>query len=167
MSRIARFFLLVITPVLAILLALLGVATIRSNPLGWFLFVTGVTFAAGMVIVYHIRGKRFWESSLGGATTQEERGDRSFWLISASLAATFYLSPIEYLYLAAILPRTSWMSTGGIVLVILGAVLFVWARRTLRNNYAGHISVKTDQILVQSGPYRIIRHPAYAGYLLM
>lgn len=167
MSRTARFFLLVITPVLAILLALLGAATIRSNPLGWFLFVTGVTFAAGMVIVYHIRGKRFWESSLGGATTQEERGDRSFWLISASLAATFYLSPIEYLCLTAILPRTNWMSTGGMVLVILGAVLFVWARRTLRNNYSGHISVKTDQILVQSGPYRIIRHPAYAGYLLM
>jgi hypothetical protein len=40
MSRSARFFLLVITPALAILLALLGVATIRSNPLGWFLFVS-------------------------------------------------------------------------------------------------------------------------------
>ena len=39
--------------------------------------------------------------------------------------------------------------------------------RTLGKHYSGHVSVKTEQDLVQSGPYRIIRLPAYAGYLLM
>jgi protein-S-isoprenylcysteine O-methyltransferase Ste14 len=37
----------------------------------------------------------------------------------------------------------------------------------LGTHYSGHVSVKKEQELVQSGPYRIIRHPAYAGYLLM
>ena len=59
------------------------------------------------------------------------------------------------------------MSTSGICLVALVAGLFVWARLTPPKTYSGHLIVKTDQPLVQSGPYRYIRHPAYAGYLLM
>lgn len=167
MSRTAKFFLIVIAPILAILLALLGVETLRTNPLGWFLLLVGAAYPAGVVIVYWIRKESFWESSLGGATTQEERGDRSYWLIIAGMLAVFYLPPIEYLYFAARLPRTGWISSGGVGLVILGTALFAWARRTLRVNYSGHVSVKSEQTLVQSGPYRIIRHPAYAGYLLM
>lgn len=167
MSRPAIFFLLVIAPVLAILLALLGVATLRSNPLGWFLLLTGIAYASGIVIVYHVRRERFWESSVGGTTTQEERGDFSYWLIAAGMLAVFYLPPAEYLYFAALLPRTGLMSSSGMGLVILGAALFVWARRTLRTSYSGHLSVKSEQTLIQSGPYYCIRHPAYAGYLLI
>ena len=40
-----------------------------------------------------------------------------------------------------------------------------WARRTLRKQYSGPVSVKIEQELVQSGPYCIIRHPAYTGYV--
>ena len=167
MSRIATFFLLVIAPVLALLLALLGVETLPTNPLGGFLLLVGIAYTAGVVIVYWIRKERFWESSVSGATTQEARGDRSYWLITAGMLAVFYLPPIEYLYFVAILPRTHWMSSSSVGLVLLGVALFVWARRTLRTNYSGHISVKSGQTLVQSGPYRFIRHPAYVGYLLM
>jgi protein-S-isoprenylcysteine O-methyltransferase Ste14 len=167
MSRLAKLFLLVITPVLAILLALLGIMTVRFNPMGWFLILSGSTIAAGVVIVYYFQRQRFWESALGGATTQEERGDRSFWLITLSLMAATYLPPVEYLYFPIAFPRPNWIAAGGMVLVTLGTVLFVWARSTLRKNYSGRLTVKTDQTLVQSGPYRVIRHPAYAGYLLM
>ncbi len=59
------------------------------------------------------------------------------------------------------------MSTLGVGLVIFGAALFVWARRSLKTGYSGHLSVKTGQTLVQSGAYGSIRHPAYAGYLMM
>jgi protein-S-isoprenylcysteine O-methyltransferase len=167
MSRKAVIFLLVMVPLLAVLLAWLGVETHPTNPLGWFLFLVGVVYSAGVVIVYFIRKDRFWESSSGGDTTQEERGDRSFWLITLGMMAAFYLSPVEYLYLPASLPRNTWMSFSGIGFILIGVTLFVWARRTLSRSYSGHISVKSGQFLVQSGPYRLIRHPAYAGYLLM
>ena len=52
MSQIAKFFLLVVAPILAMLLALLGVETIPANPLGWFLLLVGVVYIAGVVIVY-------------------------------------------------------------------------------------------------------------------
>ena len=167
MSRTATFFLLVVAPALAILLALLGVETVRANPLGWFLLLLGIAYASGVVIAYYIHRERFWESRVCGATTEEEISDRSFWLITFALMTVFYLSPLEYLYSDAILPRNTWMSSVGVLLVVLSSGLFIWARRALRKNYSGHISVKTGQALVQDGPYRIVRHPAYAGYLCM
>jgi protein-S-isoprenylcysteine O-methyltransferase Ste14 len=167
MSQIAKFFLLVVAPILAMLLALLGVETLPANPLGWFLLLVGVVYTAGVVIVYAIRKERFWESPLNGAPTHEERGDRSLWFITLGMITAFYLPPVEYLYLPASLPRNAWMSFTGVGLVALGIALFVWARRALGKSYSGHISVKTGQALVQNGPYRLIRHPAYAGYLFM
>ena len=167
MSRIAIFSLLVVAPLLAIVLALLGIKTLPAVPLGWFLVLVGVAYPAGLLIVWGIRRRRFWESTAGGVTTREEQGDRSYWLITAGMVLAFYLPPVEYLYLAAVLPRVGWMPAAGIFLVCLGVVLFVWARRTLGPNYSGHVSVKSEQSLVRSGPYRFIRHPAYAGFLLM
>jgi protein-S-isoprenylcysteine O-methyltransferase Ste14 len=145
----------------------LGVESIPTNPLGWFLLLVSVAYIAGVVIMVVIRKERFWESSSAGIRTHEEHGDLSFWFISLGLMATFFLSPLVYLFHSAILSRNTWISFTGVGLVTAGAVLLIWARRSLKRNYSGHISVTSGQTLVQSGPYRIIRHPAYAGYLLM
>ena len=119
------------------------------------------------MIVAFIRRERLWESGLSDDTVKKEPGDRSFWLITLGMLAVFYLSPLETLYFEAFLPRTAWMETGGAGLVVLGSGLFLLARRTLGANYSGHVSVRRRQELVQSGPYQIVRHPAYTGYLLM
>lgn len=166
MNHITGFFLLIISPILAVLLALLGVETL-NNPLGWFLLLVGVAYIGGVGIVYFIRKERFWESSSGEITKHEVHGDRSFWFITIGIIAAFFLPPIEYLYISAILPRNDWMSSFGLVLVTFGMALFIWARSALSKNYSGHLSLKSGQVLVQSGPYRFIRHPAYAGFLLM
>jgi len=55
----------------------------------------------------------------------------------------------------------------GAGLVACGIMLFIWARRVLGASFSGHVSVQQGQELVQSGPYRFLRHPAYAGYLMM
>jgi protein-S-isoprenylcysteine O-methyltransferase Ste14 len=167
MKRISIIFLLVFAPMLALLLAWLGVKTLRVNPLGWFLLLTGLAYFFGVLIVYGVRRQRFWEAGVAGETQHAESGDRSFWLLALGMAACFYLPPLEYLLFPALIPRTSLLEAGGLTLVILGTVLFIWARRTLGKNYSGHVSVKTEQTLVQTGPYRWIRHPAYSGYLLM
>jgi membrane glycosyltransferase len=106
MSYALKFFLAVIVPALAIFLVLMGVATLRSNPLGWFLTLVGAVFTVGILIDYCVHKKYFWEPRLTGATVQEEHGDRSFWFITAGMLAVFYLPPLEYLFMVAILPRT-------------------------------------------------------------
>ena len=167
MNRNAVFFLLFIAPVLSILLALLGLETLVTNLLGWLLFLMSIGYAAGTVVVAYPRREIFWEARVRGDIAQAERGDRSFWMITLAMIAVFYLSPLEYIYVAPQLPRTAWMEYGGFGLFVFGIALFIWARRTLGANYSGHLEVKEGQPLVQDGPYGVIRHPAYAGYLLM
>ncbi len=167
MSQIAVFFLLIMTQILAMLLALLGVETLPVNPLGWFLFLVGVCYTAGVGILYFIRRERFWEAVLEWATKYEIPNDRFLWFIILGLSAVFYLSPVEFLFLVPILPRNTWISYSGVGLLILGIALFIWARQTLLINSNTSPSVTAEQTLVQSGPYRFIRNPAYAGYLLV
>ena len=167
MSRPAVFFLMIVAPALSICLALLGLETLRENILGWFLLVLGVAYPAGGVIYYFIRREPFWRSMDGRDAVREETGDRSFWLILPGFLAVFFAPPLEWLYLLAVLPRTPGMQIAGLVLVLAAVGLFVWARAHLRGLYSGHVEVETGHRLVQSGPYRFVRHPAYAGFLLM
>ncbi len=167
MSRAAVFFLLVISQLMAVLLALLGLKTLSTNALGWILLLIGAGYVVGTGLVYFIRGQRFWESDTGGEVVKEEKGDKSFWFISLGMAAAFFFSPLETIYLPEILPRNTGFMVAGLTLAILGMGLFLSARRTLKKTYSGHLSVKSRQELVQTGPYRFIRHPAYSGYLLM
>jgi len=167
MSRAALFFLLIIAPILALLLAWLGLLTIRTNLIGWFLLLVGVAYSGGILIAYAIRRDRLFDSRAGVNYTREERGDRSFWFIALGMMAVFYLSPLDYLFLGTTLASTSLQEITGFGLILLAIALFLWAHRTLGSGYTGHASVKEAQPLVKTGPYQWIRHPAYLGYLLM
>ena len=167
MSRWAVFFLVLVALGLSILLFILGLVTAKTNLLGWFLMVTGFVYFFGVIFVYWIRKIQFWGPRTGGKPLKEERNDWSFWFIVLGMVAMFYLPPVEYLLMPAILPRMVSIEIIGFLLIISGSVLFIWARRTLGNFYSGHVSVVEGQQLVQSGPYHFIRHPAYAGYTLI
>jgi len=166
MSRIAVLFLMILAPVLAIFLALLGLETLRDNFLGWFLLVLGIAYPAGGVIYYFIRRKPFWKPAQAGKTILEEKGDRSFWAVLPGFLAVFFAPPLEFMYLP-LLPHTLWWQVAGLALLGLAVALRIWARAHIRDIYSGHVEVQVEHRLVQSGPYRSIRHPGYAGFLLM
>ena len=167
MSRLAIFFLAVFTLGLALLLALLGLLTFQANLLGYFLLISGLIYFFGVMVVYWIRGIKFWRPRAKGEVLKEEKDDWSFWLIVVGMIASFYLPALEYLFFTATLPRTVSLQAAGLLFILSGSMLFMWARRALGRFYSGHLSVLEGQPLVQSGPYRFIRHPAYAGYLLI
>ena len=58
---------------------------------------------------------------------------------------------------------TYWL---GIALMLLGVGLRWYAIRTLGRSFAQDVAIRTDQTLIQSGPYRLVRHPAYSSTLL-
>jgi protein-S-isoprenylcysteine O-methyltransferase Ste14 len=167
MSRPAIFFLMILAPALSICLALLGLETLRGNILGWFLLVFGIAYPAGGVIYYFIRREPFWRSAQVGETVLEEKGDRSFWAILPGFLVVFFAPPLEWMYLPAILPRALWMQIAGLVLLLAAVALRIWARAHIRDMYSGHVEVQVEHRLVQSGPYRFVRHPGYTGFLLM
>ncbi len=167
MNAMAVVFLRWLAPALGVLLGVLGFYTAETNLVGWLLFVAGVAYAAGTIIVAHVLKRNFWEANATGLVTHMERGDRSFWLISAAMAAVFLLSPLEFIFLRGRQLPLQWLEIAGLGLGLLGAGLFVWARRVLGGSYSGKPEVREAQPLVRRGPYRLVRHPAYAAYLLM
>jgi protein-S-isoprenylcysteine O-methyltransferase Ste14 len=60
-------------------------------------------------------------------------------------------------------PESTWT---GMVLLIAGLGLAVWARGHLGSYWSGHLVIRADHRLIQSGPYAIVRHPIYAGLVL-
>ena len=51
--------------------------------------------------------------------------------------------------------------------MILGISLRVWANRTLGASYTRTLKTVQGQSIVSNGPYRVLRHPGYAGVLMM
>ncbi|MFD9689876.1 methyltransferase family protein [Kitasatospora sp. NPDC059146] len=55
----------------------------------------------------------------------------------------------------------------GVALVVAGLALRGWGMRTLGRYYTRTLRTVDTQQVVRSGPYRLIRHPGYAGSLLV
>jgi protein-S-isoprenylcysteine O-methyltransferase Ste14 len=68
-------------------------------------------------------------------------------------ASGFALLPVESFYL-------------GLGMMVLGIAFRLWAVATLRSFFTYTVQIKAGHRVVQSGPYRFVRHPAYAGSLL-
>jgi len=158
---------MIVAPALSLCLALLGLDTLRENILGWFLLIFGIAYPTGGVIYYFIRREPFWKSSGNGNVAREENGDRSFWLILPGFLAVFFGPPLEWIYLPGIFTRSIWMQITGLTMILVAVGLRIWARAHIRGLYSGHVEVWADSSMIQSGPYRCIRHPGYAGFLLL
>ena len=64
-------------------------------------------------------------------------------------------------------PHGDWARLVGVAICECGLVVTLWARRTLSDNWSFNVVLKQGHELVKSGPYRFVRHPIYAGILLI
>lgn len=66
--------------------------------------------------------------------------------------------------------KWGWVSQSianlGAVLMLMSIALRLWSIQTLGRNFSPVVSIDSNQMLVKSGPYKFIRHPAYTGTLL-
>jgi protein-S-isoprenylcysteine O-methyltransferase Ste14 len=54
----------------------------------------------------------------------------------------------------------------GLGLTLVGLAFAVWARFSIGRNWSGLIELKKEHQLIRSGPYAIVRHPIYSGFML-
>jgi protein-S-isoprenylcysteine O-methyltransferase Ste14 len=59
-----------------------------------------------------------------------------------------------------------WRAGVGLVLFAGGLAFSIWARIHIGRNWGSPMSQRNDPELVATGPYRLVRHPIYAGILV-
>jgi protein-S-isoprenylcysteine O-methyltransferase Ste14 len=89
------------------------------------------------------------------------------------LALTWWPAGVAALAAAVGLPQAGvterWTRPcllAGVAATGAGVALRQWAIATLGEYFVGHVVIQPGQIVVSSGPYRWLRHPAYTGQWL-
>lgn len=67
---------------------------------------------------------------------------------------------------AAVIRPGAVAFAAGMAILVAGLVLRGWSFKTLGEYFTFTVMVSTDQPVVASGPYRLLRHPSYTGILL-
>jgi len=103
----------------------------------------------------------------GKGSTARDRGTRSLlvggWLV-AFLAA---------MWVAVAVGQGSgwrlgrWHLPAGLIVMWIGLAIRIWAVVVLGSAFRTTVEVDAGQRIVDSGPYRLVRHPSYTGILLI
>ncbi len=54
----------------------------------------------------------------------------------------------------------------GFALIIAGWLIRIWSQRELGKYFTGEVAVQRDHKVIDSGPYKYVRHPSYTGGVL-
>ena len=130
----------------------------QPRPLLWvYLILLGV-FIAGEIVLF-VRRR---------ATQGRIEADRGFVgraLLVLPLSNMLAL-PCVRLFPAASF-GTSAISCAGLVLMLLGIMLRWWSIGHLGRFFTIDVAIAPGHRVIESGPYRLIRHPSYSGVLLL
>jgi protein-S-isoprenylcysteine O-methyltransferase Ste14 len=58
------------------------------------------------------------------------------------------------------------VTAAGLVILVAGVILRTWAILTLGRLFRFVVVIQEEHYVVSAGPYRLVRHPSYAGGLL-
>ena len=132
-----------------------------DTPTGTVSFLANLTLAAWALVEVGVRVR---EAAQGKGRASRDRGTRVLIVVTlgaAIIAALGARSALPELRMPAPL------RVAGVVAMWLGLALRIWAIAALGGGFRTTVEVEPGQPVVSSGPYRSIRHPSYAGLLLI
>ncbi len=144
---------------IVVVLAVLVTAVVWSRPSWWMLA------SAAIWVGFSVYWSRAARQSAPIARSESGRSRRWHELM-LNLSILLLFVPLPWLS-DALVPGGEWRCGAGLAVQILGVGLAWWARRHLGRNWSAVVAVKVGHGLVQSGPYRWIRHPIYTAMLTM
>lgn len=152
-----------------------------------FVATLAVSVAAEWLVTY--RERRVTEAassrSLGGrvgvaartlveSTTTFTRADRSEdrgtkRILVGSMVGALVLGALIADHVPALeLPGSGWLwLLAGAAITLVGIAVRVWAITTLGRFFRRDVTIAPDQTVIEAGPYRYVRHPAYLGNLVV
>lgn len=100
-------------------------------------------------------------------TDVPSRDRRSLFILWAVIIVSiFFAVQMVWMAPAAALPNPRAVYIAGFIVFLLGLGLRWYSVGYLGRYFTVNVSVDPDQELVDSGPYRYIRHPSYLGALM-
>jgi protein-S-isoprenylcysteine O-methyltransferase Ste14 len=131
---------------------------------------TIASVVAFWVVFYLWIGTELWLGSrrrhLPAGATDHDAGSK-WWLIGSvwgSVAIGFWVA-LLFPGTAITRGRTA-LFIAGLVLMVAGMALRLYSIRVLGTSFTCEVSTRPGQEVVDSGPYRWVRHPSYTGGLL-
>ena len=82
------------------------------------------------------------------------------------LTLFLYLLYPESIIWAAVSMPLGWRWLG-VILGILALLLFIWVHSNLGRNFSAKLRITDKQTLVETGPYRWVRHPMYTAFYML
>jgi protein-S-isoprenylcysteine O-methyltransferase Ste14 len=131
----------------------------RRDGTRWFL--AGYAGVAGFFLVEASARQRGNASRLDASRDD----DGTTRLIVGAYASSAIAAPLLRRLARNQLPRAA--GPVGVGLQAIGLGLRVWSMRTLGRSYTRTLRTEDAQSVVDDGPYRYVRHPGYAGSLLI
>jgi protein-S-isoprenylcysteine O-methyltransferase len=104
----------------------------------------------------------------GVQPNQEDKGSTRFLGMAFGFCLlAVIVAPILNSFEIARLDFGSAVGWAGVTLMIGGLALRCWASAVLERFYTSTLRLAENQQIVKKGPYRFVRHPGYAGVLLL
>jgi protein-S-isoprenylcysteine O-methyltransferase Ste14 len=88
-------------------------------------------------------------------------------LVAASYPIGVFVPPILNYFSIGRFPAAITFSWVGVGIMVLGLAMRLWSMQTLGRFYTRRLTIAEGQMVIQAGPYRLIRHPGYLGTLLV
>ena len=109
------------------------------------------------------------DQARGMGRTYRDQDTRTLIVASILAAAVIagYLARVAVPHPALGIPGQPWTVLAGLGLVAAGAAIRYLAVAELGDSFRTTVEVDDDQPVVSTGLYRLIRHPSYAGLLLI
>ena len=115
----------------------------------------------GLEIIEFLR-QREWRK---GATRIRRPGFLAAWGVCASVTvAMLILDP--HVAPGAAMGHGAFFFAAGLAVLVAGVALRAWSFQALGQYFTFTVRVSPGQPVVTAGPYRLLRHPGYAGGLL-
>lgn len=133
---------------------------------GWLFIAVFTVCTTALTIYLALYDKAALERRLHAGPSHEKERTQKIIMSFAFVAFILYmvLPPIDHRL--GLSPVGAWVSVAGNALIVLSFLFIFWVMRT--NSFAAaNITVEGDQKVIDTGPYALVRHPMYAGALLM
>jgi protein-S-isoprenylcysteine O-methyltransferase Ste14 len=121
-----------------------------------------VVFMIWLVFTFLVERIIVGKDGVRPARTTEDRGSSLLIYFSVFVAII-----VAFAFAGAgVTPLPDWVFSVGIFLMLFGIFVREWAVVTLKGYFLFRVGVLDGHKVVDYGPYRLVRHPGYAGSIL-